>query len=297
MIQHTEYIAFGEVLVDEHSVNPTQPYLFNGKELDYETGLYYYGARYYDAKTSLWLNVDPLAEKYPHVSPYTYTLNNPIKYIDPDGRDIVPSKAFLNSKYGRIYNQLIKNNNIYKNILSKYSKSKDFNFYLEYGDKNVSIGANATTRTNRTFSIIKQGNKVIDKNIKSIKSESFYGESVLNSGNYERSEIAMAGTLIHEALHAKIATTFKNDDDNHTTFMEYHTTYLDALKEYNRDNNLDYTDQQLNDLSWEGSKKSKQFRNYIEKNAKTNGTTYEEELKSYNNRVNEVIWNEKNSNN
>ena len=91
--QHTEYIAFGEILFDEHSSEHTMPYLFNGKELDSETGLYYYGARYYDPRVSLWLNVDPLAEKYPHVSPYTYTLNNPIKFIDPDGRDIVLPKG------------------------------------------------------------------------------------------------------------------------------------------------------------------------------------------------------------
>ena len=85
--QHTEYIAFGEVLFKEHGTSRSMPYLFNGKELDTETGLYYYGARYYDPRVSLWLNVDPLAEKYPHVSPYTYTLNNPIKFIDPDGRE------------------------------------------------------------------------------------------------------------------------------------------------------------------------------------------------------------------
>ena len=42
--QHTEYIAFGEVLFEEHSTSKTMPYLFNGKELDTETGLYYYGA-------------------------------------------------------------------------------------------------------------------------------------------------------------------------------------------------------------------------------------------------------------
>ena len=87
--QHTEYIAFGEVLFEEHSTSRTMPYLFNGKELDTETGLYYYGARYYDAKTSIFLNVDPLAEKYPHTSPYTYVNNNPIMLVDPDGRDII----------------------------------------------------------------------------------------------------------------------------------------------------------------------------------------------------------------
>ena len=71
------------------------PYLFNGKELDSETGLYYYGARYYDPKVSLWLNVDPLAEKYPNISPYTYVANNPINAIDPDGKLII----FINGQH------------------------------------------------------------------------------------------------------------------------------------------------------------------------------------------------------
>ncbi|MEC5395941.1 RHS repeat domain-containing protein, partial [Bergeyella sp. RCAD1439] len=79
--QHTEYIAFGEVLFDEHKVSRRMPYLFNGKELDSETGLYYYGARYYDPRVSLWLNVDPLVEKT--MQPYAYTNNNPIMLIDP----------------------------------------------------------------------------------------------------------------------------------------------------------------------------------------------------------------------
>ncbi|MCA6423749.1 MAG: RHS repeat-associated core domain-containing protein [Flavobacterium sp.] len=65
------------------------PYKFNGKELDEETGLSYFGARYYNPKWSIWLSVDPLAEKYPNVSPYTYCLNNPINFIDPDGRDVI----------------------------------------------------------------------------------------------------------------------------------------------------------------------------------------------------------------
>jgi RHS repeat-associated protein len=88
--QHVEYIAFGEVLFEEHSSSFSSPYLFNGKELDRETNLSYYGARYYDAKTSLWLNIDPMTEKYQNVGGYTYCLNNPINLIDPDGMDPTP---------------------------------------------------------------------------------------------------------------------------------------------------------------------------------------------------------------
>ena len=84
--QHIEYIPFGEVFIDERNNTWNTPYKFNGKELDEETGLYYYGARYYDPRTSVWISVDPLAEKYPNTSPYVYCHNNPIKYIDPDGR-------------------------------------------------------------------------------------------------------------------------------------------------------------------------------------------------------------------
>ncbi|WP_157776674.1 RHS repeat domain-containing protein [Flavobacterium crassostreae] len=82
-----EYIAFGEVLFEEHSSSFSSPYLFNGKELDRETNLSYYGARYYDAKVSLWLNVDPLAEKYPNYGASVYAMNNPMRYTDPTGME------------------------------------------------------------------------------------------------------------------------------------------------------------------------------------------------------------------
>lgn len=61
------------------------PFKFNGKELDEETGLYYYGARYLHPKYGMWLSCDPMEGKYPNVSSYCYTFANPIKYIDPAG--------------------------------------------------------------------------------------------------------------------------------------------------------------------------------------------------------------------
>ena len=104
--QHTEYIAFGEVLFEEHSTSKTMPYLFNGKELDQETNLTYFGARYLDMKTSLWLNTDPLSGYNPiqetehyidgqhnggiynpmNMATYSYTYQNPVIYVDPTGK-------------------------------------------------------------------------------------------------------------------------------------------------------------------------------------------------------------------
>ena len=87
--QHIEYIPFGEVFIYERPTTSTwsTPYKFNAKELDEETGLYYYGARYYDPRSSVWISVDPLAEEKPWLSSYVYCLNNPLKFIDPDGED------------------------------------------------------------------------------------------------------------------------------------------------------------------------------------------------------------------
>ena len=89
VVQHIEYVPFGEIFIEERNNTWNTPYLFNAKEYDEETGMYYYGARYYDPRISLWMSVDPLAEKNHDLSPYNYTANNPIRYIDPDGKYIL----------------------------------------------------------------------------------------------------------------------------------------------------------------------------------------------------------------
>ena len=84
--QYDAYLPYGELLVDEHSSSEELPYKFNGKQFDEETGLYYYGARYMNPVTSLWYGVDPLAEKYVATGGYVYTLDNPVRLIDPNGK-------------------------------------------------------------------------------------------------------------------------------------------------------------------------------------------------------------------
>ena len=117
IFQHLEYFPFGETFVEEHSNQQRTPYLFTSKELDEDTGLYYFGAWYYDPRTSLWASADPILGAYlpragqdiaftmpslsnsfgtpRHVLPgfggvftgqnlnlYGYTHQNPVKYSD-----------------------------------------------------------------------------------------------------------------------------------------------------------------------------------------------------------------------
>ena len=83
--QYDAYLPYGELLIDEHSSSEDLPYKFNGKQFDEETGLYYYGARYMNPVTSLFLNVDRFLEKYTSFTPYNYCGANPIGRIDLNG--------------------------------------------------------------------------------------------------------------------------------------------------------------------------------------------------------------------
>ncbi len=85
VVQHIEYVPFGEVFIEERNNVWNTPYLFNAKEFDEETGMYYYGARYYEPRLSLWMSTDPLEEEYPNIITYGFCHNNPVVLVDPDG--------------------------------------------------------------------------------------------------------------------------------------------------------------------------------------------------------------------
>ena len=121
--EHIEYAPYGELWIEEVAAGLDKlPFRFTGKEMDEETGLYYYGARYLDPKYSRWLSSDPALGDYIPTAPvddkakkhnenlpgmggvfnvvnlhlYHYAGNNPVKYTDPDGKKIV----LLNRSYG-----------------------------------------------------------------------------------------------------------------------------------------------------------------------------------------------------
>ena len=62
-------------------------FTFSAKERDSETGLSYFGSRYYSSDLSIWLSVDPMSDKYASLSPYVYCANNPVRLVDPNGEE------------------------------------------------------------------------------------------------------------------------------------------------------------------------------------------------------------------
>ena len=86
-VQHLHYLPWGEDFVDQRNTNWNAMYTFSAKEKDAETGCSYFGSRYYSSDLSIWLSVDPMASKYPSLSPYTYCADNPVKLVDPNGEE------------------------------------------------------------------------------------------------------------------------------------------------------------------------------------------------------------------
>ena len=88
IISYEEYHPFGTTSYRSGRIETEvslKKYKYVGKERDDETGLYYYGARYYAAWIARFISVDPLQFEYPHYTPYQYAGNKPISYIDLDG--------------------------------------------------------------------------------------------------------------------------------------------------------------------------------------------------------------------
>jgi len=87
ILQTQSYYPFGLTHSSGSDVQlgPENKYQYNGKELQSELGWHHYGVRYYDSSIARWTTVDPLAESMNSWSPYNYTFDNPIRFIDPDG--------------------------------------------------------------------------------------------------------------------------------------------------------------------------------------------------------------------
>ena len=147
-------------MFEEHSSSFSSPYLFNGKELDRETNLSYYGARYLDMKTSLWLSVDPLALYNPtfedefyfdgdhnngiyngkNLNVYGYCYQNPVLLVDPNGKQNVAG-ALTGALIGAVIGGGL---DYGKQVYNNYQKGLSFKASLTTNINTRSIVASAT---------------------------------------------------------------------------------------------------------------------------------------------------------
>jgi len=225
--QHFQYLPFGEIFINQTSASWAATHTFLGKEKCPETGLDYFGARYYSSGLSVWLSVDALAGKYPDISPFIYCASNPIILIDPDGND--GRITFIENEngsggtikiestihvYGRNAKIAVKNAN------KKFKELKNNPTIVEMDGKryNVEIDVNYVY-SSELDKLGKDINKLTDKEINSI--EGFKdGDNILQigvpKGGGETGIVGLSGVgdkvassyseapvdLIHESLHS-----------------------------------------------------------------------------------------------
>jgi RHS repeat-associated protein len=162
VVQQVLYAPFGEVITEYNAYwhNGLVPdYMFNAKELDEESGMYYYEARYYNPPT--FISRDPLFEKYPFMSPYAYCANNPVKLIDPTGMDWEKPEDVQKA------NELIKtaNNKIASNNKLINKIEKDINKKEQKGKADVEFMKNSLC----LISDLKDRNTLLEDGIKGLE--------------------------------------------------------------------------------------------------------------------------------
>ncbi len=112
-IQYIHYAPYGEFIDNQRTIDYDERYKFTGKERDSESGYDYFGARYYASPFSFWLSVDPLADKYPAISPYAYCTWNPMKNKDPNGKWVESLWDVANVAMGAVsFNSNVQKGNI-----------------------------------------------------------------------------------------------------------------------------------------------------------------------------------------
>ncbi len=118
------------------------PFVFTGKEKDEETGYGYFGARYMDHELmTMWLSVDPLADKHPSISTYAYCAWNPVRLVDPDGRDFDPESEAMIADFEKKTKKRIESaqtereRNELQQALDELTilKKSDQMYHIEYG--------------------------------------------------------------------------------------------------------------------------------------------------------------------
>ncbi len=142
ILEQNDYYAFGGRIDDgNQAFDQTNRYRYNGKEqlrfegINLDPGLTDYGARYYAPTFGRWTTPDPLADKYYSISPYAFCNNNPVNFIDPDGRDVFDK--FVGYSLGLLTNVVPGTGRV--RDLYKPTDSRDYNSALRDVDNAAAV--------------------------------------------------------------------------------------------------------------------------------------------------------------
>jgi RHS repeat-associated protein len=187
-----------------------QPYKFGGKELDEMNGLNWYDfeARMKSFDVSRFMTIDPLAEKYYSISPYAYCLNNPMKYVDPDGKDIILFNVTHRKLSGRpdgTRGQVSSTTNAaLKDIMTTKEGRAFFAQFAKAGDV---VGGytfkengkySSTNLTLYDYSWEKETSNIIPTDVNGSLSEPIDGNVTLKIHSHDRNKNEIGETLTHE---------------------------------------------------------------------------------------------------
>ncbi len=247
---------------------------FNGMEKDNELkgigNSLDFGARIYDSRVARWLSLDPLAAEYPSLSPYDFVANNPIKFIDPDGKKI-RTRGISNTPYIKIVDNVFALKSIQEVAKPFIGRKFDINFThqnfaTEYGPEyNNSKGyttlsgmlSATTTNFNSNTTIATKPNDA--------------GQSF----EYRYNDIGRLSTTIHEFYHSVIMRNVKekvkgtgdeymnkmSDNQEHNLLAKkYRGKIVENLTEYNEVHKLGLKEGEIQTLSWMGLETTEEFK-------------------------------------
>jgi RHS repeat-associated protein len=230
--QHLQYLPpdsyrDGERWVEQRLGTYNSPYQFSGKEKDEETGYNYFGARYYDSGLSIWLSVDPMAEKYVSLSPFQFCANSPYKYVDTDGQKFAEPRSMQTKRFKRNLRQSKEGRSVLKEIrrsrnliyihyVSDYSEGNDaklFKYsrasYVITGGKYNDIISGSYSEDRHVYYMFNESNGYWDAN-DNIRHIVINEESDIdllyilgkNSSDPIEQRLIFHNTAVHEGIHA-----------------------------------------------------------------------------------------------
>ena len=270
VVQHIEYVPFGEVFIEERNNRWNTPYLFNAKEFDEETGLYYYGARYYDPRLSLWMSTDPLQEYTMPYSTYTFCRHNPINRVDKNGladffttngkfirsdRNDKDPYIYIQTKYGMIKLSDYNFGNYREGGLRKMMRIVFHYAFVTGASKNTVIGVDATQPQGLNSNTLAY--TLNDKIIRVLVKNGHFNKELSQIYN-------MKSTLSHEYFHTELKGK-KYDEEVQVIIKQMQTNDFSKTTQSFKNGISGYLQEQLKELY---KKNNNLYNKYIEEAAK-----------------------------